>query len=228
MSGAVGLRSVRCLAVVTAVAAGLSLAACSSDDSKDEKSSSSAPTTQVAALPSAAELNDILNRAVDPALPIEQKVDTVQGGEQATELFDIMTRSKEESGASLQVMDPVLPGILPDSINAPVNLTVPDRDPMLVNGVEFVKENGVWKLERKWACTLVQNVAPDNVPAICSSDGEAQLPTETAAPAVEQTPAAETPVEQAPEEAPAPATEETPAPAPEATPAPEEVPAPAA
>ena len=108
--------SMKSVAVVAAVAAGLSLSACSSDDDDStDGTTSAAPTTQTTALPTAVELNDVLNRAVDPAVPSDQKADTVEGGDQALELFDVMTQSKEESGATLEVVDPVLPGILPDT-----------------------------------------------------------------------------------------------------------------
>lgn len=211
--------TIRAAAVVAAVAAGLSLGACSSDDDSKDETSSAAPTTQAAALPTAAELNDILNRAVDPAVPSDQKVDTVQGGDQALELFDIMTQSKQDTGATFEVVDPVLPGILPDSANATVNFLVPDRDPMPVSGVEFVRENDVWKLSREWACTLIENVAPDKVPPLCSADGDqaGDLPP------AEETPAAEGDAAPAPEGDPAQVPEETPAPE-----APAETPAPAA
>lgn len=221
-------RSARCLAVVAAVSAGLSLAACSSDDDSND-SSADATTTAAAtpnvALPTAAELSDILNRTVDENIPADQKVDTVQGGEQATELFDVMTQSKKDTGATVEVVDPVLPGILPDTVTATVNFIVPNMDkPMTYSGVEFLKENDVWKLTREWACTLIQNVAPDKVPPLCSADAPAgELPADQA-PAPEGAPAPE-------EGAPAPAPEGAPAPeegAPAPAPAPEDAPAPAA
>lgn len=174
--------SMKSIAVVAAVAAGLSLTACSSDDKDStDGTTSSTPTAQATALPTAAELNDVINRAVDPAVPADQKADTVEGGDQALELFDIMTQSKEESGATLQVVDPVLPGILPDTATVTVNFLIPDRDPMPVSGVEFVRENDVWKLKREWACTLINNVAPDKVPPVCSADVAEQLPEAPAA-----------------------------------------------
>lgn len=210
------LGTLRCLAIVTAAAAGLSLAACSSNDDKKEESTSAAPTSEAAVMPTAAELNDILNRAVDPAIPVEQRVDTVQGGSEAIELFEIMTQAKLDNNTTFEVMEPVLPSILPDTINVTVNLMIPDRDPMPVNGVEFVKDNGVWKLERAWACTLVENVAPDRVPPLCAA-GNAELPADAPAPEGDPVPPADVP---APEGAPVPPAE---APVP-----PEEAPVPAA
>jgi hypothetical protein len=224
------VKSLKILAAVTALGAGLSLAACSSDDDGGDDKAPAETTAQAAALPTSAELSEILNRAVDPNLPADQKADTVQGGDQATELFDVMTQSKQESGADFQIVDPVLPGVLPDTVQVSMNLIIPEREPQPVNGVEFVKEGDQWKLSTAWACTLIQNVAPDKVPPLCANadnpPAPEQAPAPEGAPAPEDAPApADAP---APEGAPAP--EDAPAPeeAPADAPAPEEAPAPAA
>ncbi|MDN5723893.1 MAG: hypothetical protein L0H20_13015, partial [Corynebacterium sp.] len=113
------MKSTRLFAAAVAVSAGLSLAACSSDDDDSNGSDNAAGTTTAAENtqeiqpPTAQELQDILDRAVDPAVPAEEKTDSVEGGEEAVELFDVMTRSKEESGATLQDVDPFMPGISP-------------------------------------------------------------------------------------------------------------------
>ena len=72
---------------------------------------------------------------------------------------------------------------------------------MPVSGVEFIRENDIWKLKREWACTLIENVAPDNVPPLCSADVAEELPEEIPedAPAPEGAPA-EAPAEEAPAE----------------------------
>lgn len=218
------MKSLKILATVTALGAGLSLAACSSDDDNSDDNPTAESTTQAAALPTSAELSEILNRAVDPNVPSDQKADTVQGGEQALELFDIMTDSKRDSGADFQIIDPVLPGVLPETVSVSMNLIIPDREPQPVNGVEFVKEGDQWKLSTAWACTLIQNVAPDKVPPLCAdtdaapaapADGEDAAPEGDAAPAPEDAPAEE--------QAPAPG--EAPEEAPAEAPAPEEAPA---
>ena len=151
------MKSTRLFAAAVAVSAGLSLAACSSDDDDSNGSDNAAGTTTAAENtqeiqpPTAQELQDILDRAVDPAVPAEEKTDSVEGGEEAVELFDVMTRSKEESGATLQVVDPVLPGISPQQVMATLQMEVPDLDLNPVEGVGFVYDDGQWKLERRWA-----------------------------------------------------------------------------
>lgn len=148
-------------AMLIAGATALTLAACGDDGEGTEESSTTTTTSasEVAAFPTAMELNDILARATDPNVPVEEKAATVENGEEATELFDVMTRSKQESGATLEVVEPVLPGYTPDSVLAGVNFILPEQPPQLIEGVEFRNIDGQWKLSQTWACTLVQNVA---------------------------------------------------------------------
>ncbi|CAI36925.1 putative secreted protein [Corynebacterium jeikeium K411] len=164
----------RATAVSAVLAAGLTLSACGNDDDSSDKSSSSSATTAAESskesddqTPTAKELSDVLNRAVDPNIPTAEKVDTVVNGDQAPELFDALTKSRTESGATLDVVDPVLPSLTPGNVNATVNLTVPNQEPHVVSDVEFVNEEGKWKLDQGWACTLVENVLPDQVPPMC-------------------------------------------------------------
>ncbi|MGO2691591.1 hypothetical protein [Corynebacterium variabile] len=205
----------RTIAAALAVSAALVVTACSSDGGEDAPASSatSAPTTTQAQapLPTAAELGDLLNRALDPALPVEEKAGTVQDGAEAGELFDQMSRAAQDSGATFAVVDPVLPGDTPEIALATATLTLPEQDPITVDNAEFVKQDGEWKISRAWACTLVGQFAEggeENLPVFCGGDP-------APAPAPEEVPAENpAPVEEAP--APAPAPE----PAPEAAPAP--------
>ncbi|HIW92314.1 MAG TPA: hypothetical protein H9870_11715 [Candidatus Corynebacterium avicola] len=198
------MKSTRLFAAAVAVTAGLSLAACSSDDDSDSNGSGDSTGTtatenaQEVEQPTAEELQGILDKAVDPALPTEEKVDSVEGGEEAAELFDVMTQSKEESGATFSVVDPVLPGVTQLEAKATMEMVLPDNEePVVIDGVQFVNDNGQWKLQRQWACTLVQNVAPDKLPALCDD-----VAAEQDAPAGEA-PAEGAPAEEAPAEAPA-------------------------
>lgn len=180
------------------------LAACSSDESATSGAGSSsvestASATAPLALPTAEELNAILALASDPNAPIEQRTQTVQNGEAAPELFETMARSKQESGADFQVVQPILPGYTPDSVLATVNFTLPDREAQPAENVEFVFENGVWKLSQSWACTLITNtVEPEQVPPMCHAN--AGVPEEAPAepPAGEPVPPADAPPVDAP------------------------------
>lgn len=137
-----------------------------------------------APLPTAADLNAIMAVAIDPAAPVEEKIATVQGGEQAPELFETMTKTKQETGADFEVVDPVLPGYSPDSVLTVVKFSAPDQETQSVKDVEFVYEDGKWKLSQSWACTLINSaVEPEQVPAMCT-----EMNTTTGS-AAEQSPA---------------------------------------
>lgn len=199
------MKAQKLVAVTAAFGVALSLAACSGDEKSAEETSVATETNTVseqaapaAEMPTAAQLNDILARATNPQLPMEERVKTVQGGENAVELFDVMTQAKNESGADFQVVEPILPGYTPTEVLAAVNFTQPEQGPSVAENVSFVYEEGTWKLSQSWACILIQNtVTPEQVPAMCNA-----TPEGTAAPAP------------APEGAPAPAPEGAPAPAP--------------
>lgn len=175
-------------AATAVLVAGFSLAACGSAEENTDTTSSttaaqSSETAAAPELPSAVDLNEIVAVASDPNLSIEQKVHSVQGGETAPELFETMAASKQDSGADFQVVDPVLPGFTPDSVLATVNFSLPDRDPQVAENVEFIYEEGTWKLSQSWACSLITNtVDPSQVPEMCLT----------------QTPAAGMPAEEAP------------------------------
>lgn len=163
-------------------ASSLALAGCGSgdEDAKESSAPSSTTSAAVAELPTVEELNAVLARATDPNLPIEERVQTVQNGEQAAELFDIMAQSKSETGADFQVVDPILPGYAPNSVLTTVSLTLPDREPQLADNVEFINEGGQWKVSQKWACIVVSStVPPEQVPPLCHEH------TDPAAPAPE-------------------------------------------
>ena len=182
-------------AITAALGAALALAACGDGDGNGETTTETTAaettatekteTTAAPALPTADELNGILAKATDPNVPLEEKVNTVQGGEQAPELFEVMAASQAESGAQFQVVNPVLPGYTPDSVLASVNFILPESEAQPAENVEFIYEDETWKLSQSWACTLITNtVAPEQVPEMCRDYNPA--------------PAEEAPVEEAP------------------------------
>ncbi|NLF91687.1 MAG: hypothetical protein GX570_10140 [Corynebacterium marinum] len=162
-------------AITAAFGAALALTACGSDEgtgtaatTATTEASAESSTVAAPALPTADELNAILARATDPNVPLEEKVNTVQGGEEAPELFEVMSASQAESGAQFQVVNPVLPGYTPDSVLASVNFILPENEAQPAENVEFIYQDETWKLSQSWACTLITNtVAPEQVPQMC-------------------------------------------------------------
>ena len=184
----------RFVAALAAAGLALGLTACSQDSESNEETTTTAQSAAseaapVAQMPTAEELNAVLQRAADPNLPISERVNTVQGGEASPELFDLMTQSQQESGANFQVVDPVLPGYTANSVLATVNFTRPNAESQLAEDVEFINEEGNWKISKSWACFLVSNtLPPEQVPDMCNSG----------APAAPEAPAEQAPAEQAP------------------------------
>ena len=165
-------------AIAAAFGAAMTLAACSNDDTDTktdtatETNTASEQAAPAAEKPTAAQLNEVLARATNPQLPMEERVKTVQGGENARELFDVMTQAKQESGADFQVVEPILPGYTPNEVLAAVNFTQPNQGPSVAENVSFVFEDNTWKLSQSWACTLITNtVTPEQVPAMCNAQG---------------------------------------------------------
>ncbi|MDO4908713.1 MAG: hypothetical protein Q3962_02525 [Corynebacterium sp.] len=152
--------------------AAMTMAACSSD-SKDNASSSTSSSASSSStdLPTAAELNSLIEKAADPSVPLADRTKLVEGGDEAPEIFDSLAKSKQDTGAVFTVVDPVLPGYTSNSALATVTFTADGRQPQTADNVEFVYEDGQWKLAKNWACTLVTNVVePDQVPATCKDD----------------------------------------------------------
>lgn len=171
------MKSFKLSAAVLALGAATALSACSSSDdgaaenSTAAKSSGETSASQVVSteMPSVEELNEILAKAADPNLPQEEKVQLVQGSETAPELFDVMSQSQAESGATFEVVAPVIPGLVPDSALATVHINTPDGQQQTADQVEFINEGGTWKLSQTWACVLVTNIVPpEEVPEMCA------------------------------------------------------------
>ena len=171
------MKSIKLSAAILALGAATTLAACSSSDEGSSTATSSDKTagetsaSQVVTteMPTVGQLNEILTKAADPNVPQEEKVKLVQGSETAPELFGVMAQSQAESGATFEVVDPVVPGLMPDSALATVNINTPDGQQQTADQVEFINEDGSWKLSQSWACVLVTNIVPpEEVPEMCA------------------------------------------------------------
>ncbi|AJI79306.1 nuclear transport factor 2 family protein [Corynebacterium singulare] len=171
------MKSIKLSVAALALGAATTLAACSSsDDDAVNTSSAAKPSGETSAsqvvsteMPSVEELNEILTKASDPNVPQEEKIQLVQGSETAPELFDVMSQSQAESGATFEVVAPVIPGLVPDSALATVHINTPDGQQQTADQVEFINEGGTWKLSKTWACVLVTNIVPpEEVPEMCA------------------------------------------------------------
>ncbi|WP_242676720.1 hypothetical protein [Rhodococcus sp. ABRD24] len=140
-----------------AIAAALTMSACSDNGSDEPKTTTAKATTSTtvtapeAAAPTVAELNAMLAKAFDESIPLDQKVQLVQGSEADPELINQVAAAAKANNAGIEVLDitPTGDGI----VTAGVNLTVNGQtQPATVN---FVEESGVWKMSKENACMIV-------------------------------------------------------------------------
>ncbi|GAB2654448.1 hypothetical protein GCM10027068_38110 [Prescottella soli] len=139
-----------------AIAAALTMSACSNDSSSTERTTAqqtttAAATTPAVAPPTADQLNAALSKAFDESVPLDQKVALVQGAEADPELINQVVKAAKDAGATIQVVDVTPTG--DDTVTAGVTLTINGQGNP--GTVEFVAENGVWKMSKQYACNLV-------------------------------------------------------------------------
>ncbi|WP_194819429.1 hypothetical protein [Nocardia sp. XZ_19_385] len=143
-----------------ALAAALSMTACGSDDKKDTSTAKSSTTSAMATatsaanvppVPTVAELNAQLQKALDPSVPNADKLDMVQGAQADPELPGRLAQAVEQSGAKAEVTEVTAFG---DTINAKAKITINGQEN--IADVPFVAEDGKWKVQKTWACQMLQ------------------------------------------------------------------------
>lgn len=147
------------------------LTACSGDDNdvRETASQTPAPTSSAAAaVPTAQELTELLNRASDPQVPVAEKVNLVQGGNEAPELFDQIARLKNENNATIEVTDTAR-GDFPGTAIGSVRIQQPGQQDINLDAT-FVQQDGQWQLEKNFACALITNSGLQ-APATCNAAG---------------------------------------------------------
>ncbi|EME21739.1 hypothetical protein G419_07794 [Rhodococcus triatomae BKS 15-14] len=144
-----------------AVAAALTLGACSSDDGDTTPATTSKATTTTAVaapddtppVPTAAELNAMLVKGLDPATPIEEKVTLVEDGQTDPGLFDQVAAAAKQNNASVEVVDPILDNG-DGTLTATVNMTIGGQ--VNPGTATFVVQDGQWVLSKEYACNIVK------------------------------------------------------------------------
>jgi hypothetical protein len=151
------------IAGLAAVAA-LSLSACGSDDSqttppKPSKASTSAVANpNLPQVPTAADLNAALVRALDPSVPGAEKLELVQGAQADPELPSRLAEAAKGANAQVTVTEVTSFG---DSVNAKAKFVINGQENVV--DVPFVAEDGKWKVEKSWACTMLTNLGQQSV-----------------------------------------------------------------
>ena len=142
------------------------LAACGGDDDGGRETAPAPTATEqeVAAVPTAEELTQLLARASDPAVPLEEKVDLVEGGAEAPELFDQIAALKAEQGADVSITG-AAEGDIPGTLIANAVIMQPGQEDINVQA-QFIQQGGQWQLQQSFACALITNAGLEP-PATC-------------------------------------------------------------
>lgn len=149
-----------------AVCAFLSIAACSDDDggstttTATTTTSSSSETagggglTDSSKPPTAAELNTMLETALDPNVPATEKTKLVQNSDKDPGLFDKLVEAAEANpDLEYQIVAPVRPAGK-DQAKANVKVKLPDTPEQQLEAL-IVFDQGTWKLSSTTVCLLL-------------------------------------------------------------------------
>ncbi|WP_225727324.1 MULTISPECIES: hypothetical protein [unclassified Nocardia] len=152
------LRSTGRIAVAgLALTAALGLTACGSDSPKETPkktpaSTSAKPDPNLPPVPTAADLNAELKRALDPAVPNSEKLDMVQGAQADPDLPNKFAEAYKQTNAQAEVTKVTPFG---DTLDAQVKFTVNGQEN--TGDITFVAENGKWKVAQSWVCAGLKN-----------------------------------------------------------------------
>ncbi|WP_067655268.1 hypothetical protein [Nocardia harenae] len=150
-----------------AVVASLGLTACGGDDTESQSAtttsrsaaaSTSAANAALPPVPTVDELNTQLGTALDPAIPSSEKLDLVQGIEADPELPNRLAEAANAAGVAVTVTDVTSFG---ESVNAKANFVLNGQTNVV--DVPFVAEDGKWKVQKQWACTMLTNLGQQSV-----------------------------------------------------------------
>lgn len=143
-----------------ALAAALTMSACSSDDDSSSTAATATTTTttttteaaaQYPPVPTVEELQAMLDTAFDETVPADQKANLVQGAEADPELINQVADAAKQANATITILD------INDNENGTVTAGIETAmgDQVSTGTVNFVAEDGVWKLSKDNACGIV-------------------------------------------------------------------------
>ncbi|RMB78642.1 hypothetical protein AYK61_02150 [Rhodococcus sp. SBT000017] len=150
----------RAMVAGIAIAAALTMTACSSDEGDTTATTTTAATTTASTptenaayppVPTVEELNGQLARGLDPNVPVEEKAALIQGASEDPELINQVAAAAVANNAQIEItsIDDLGTGVL----NAGITITLNGQaNP---GTFQFVPEDGVWKLSKDNACGIV-------------------------------------------------------------------------
>lgn len=144
-----------------AIAAALTMSACGSDDAATTTAAKTTTTTTAAeetasiVVPTAAELNVLLVKGLDPNTPLEEKAAMVEGSEQDPQLINQVAAAAKQAGAEVKVLDPIIDNG-DGTASGQLELTVGGEVQQGGLAAIFVPSaDGSWKLSQITACQIV-------------------------------------------------------------------------
>lgn len=147
------------IAVATlAVVAALGLSACGSGD-KTEKpakktttSQATTPAQNLPPVPTVADLNTELQKALDPSVPNSEKLDMMQGVAADPNLPNLLADAYKQNNATITItgVTDLGDGTITASGDVSLNGGAPQQAV-----VPFVAEDGKWKVQKEWICNAL-------------------------------------------------------------------------
>ncbi len=149
----------------------IALTACSPQaDTSDPLAGTQTPRAQSECEPAAGQppsptvdlLKGLLDKGMDPAVPADSKVQLVQGTEADPGMFDRVGNALREAGFQSEIHS--VTDYCNNTANADASITIYGET--TESQVPLVAEDGVWKLDKGWACGLAKSLQQDS--PICS------------------------------------------------------------
>lgn len=183
------IRPFRVVAAITMAAAALTFTACSSTEdtstdsaattteeaaefesgkTQDGREEGKAPTTTAAPnlpKPTAEELNDKINRALDGTVSEEEKLNWIEDAEQDPQLVDKLVEAAKKNEVTVEITAVGEPAA--GKVTADADVTI-GGSPVENATVEFVAEGDQWKIAHGFACNIVKSAQLDS--AACQAD----------------------------------------------------------
>lgn len=151
------LRKITVAAV--AIAAGLTMTACGSEETTTSPTTTAKTTTttvdsSTVELPTSAELNALLVKGLDESVPLAERAELVEGAESDPELMNQVAAAAKSANAQVEILDPVI-DTGSDTASASLNIVINGQP--LASGAQasFVNVDGVWKLSKTTACAIL-------------------------------------------------------------------------
>lgn len=137
---------------------------------------SEAEMTNPNKVPGVAALNEMLQKALDPAIKPADKVDLVEGSEVDPNLFKELVKAKKDNpDVTYEIKKPILKDG-PKRAKVKVEVKLPDNPPTKIDA-SIVFDNGRWKLSKQTVCPLLGQTDVKSPLCTDSSSSTAKKPT---------------------------------------------------